>query len=139
MIPLLLFLLVCAAVYFGTVQAAFSALMRLSLLLAAQRNEPGDRLSRFLDDPMLFFVPVRIWLAADVVAVTILLAIQFGTAGAHTVALLVAGMVLFVLVFEHLIPLLIVRGDPEAVLDALLPSFCVFMNIVRPLTVALAG
>ena len=37
MIPLVLFLLGCTTVYVGTVQVAFSALMRLSLRLNAER------------------------------------------------------------------------------------------------------
>ena len=42
MIPLTLFLLACAAVYLGTIQAAFSALMRLSLRLVAEGSgRPG--------------------------------------------------------------------------------------------------
>ena len=139
MTPLLLFLLACGAVYFGAVQAAFSALMRLSLRLVAERNGPGDKLGRYLDDPMLLFVPVRVWLGVDLILVTIVLAVTVGTGGAHTVALLVASMVVFAFLFEHLVPLLIVRRNPEQVLDALLPSFTVFLSVVRPLTAVLLG
>ena len=60
MIPLGLFLLGLAAIYLGTIQAAFSALMRLPLRLAAERNDPSDLLMRYLDDPIMLFVPVRI-------------------------------------------------------------------------------
>ena len=45
-IPLLLFLLGCAGIYVGTVQAAFTALMRLSLRLSAERTDPNDTLTR---------------------------------------------------------------------------------------------
>ena len=38
MIPLTLFLLAVAAVYVGTVETAFSALMKLSLRLMAERG-----------------------------------------------------------------------------------------------------
>ncbi len=137
MTPLLLFLLACGAVYFGMVQAAFGALMRLSLRLVAERNGPGDKLGKYLDEPMRLFVPVRIWLAVDVILVTIVLAITFNPAGPHTVALLVASMVVFVLLFEHLVPLLIVRRNAEAVLDAALPSFRVFERIAQPMTAVL--
>jgi len=41
MIPLLIFLLACAAVYLGAIEAAFSALMRLSLRLVAERSDTG--------------------------------------------------------------------------------------------------
>jgi putative hemolysin len=139
MIPLLVFLLACAGVYFGTVQAAFSALMRLSLRLVAERNGRGDGLGRYLDDPMLLFVPVRIWLGLDLVLVAIVLTATIGTTEPRTVGLLVVVMALFVVLFEHLVPLLIVRRNPEAVIDALLPSFTVFARVVQPLTVALVG
>jgi putative hemolysin len=137
MTPLLLFLLACGAVYFGTVQACFSALMRLSLRLVAERNGPGDKLGQYLDDPMLLFVPVRFWLGVDLVLVTVVLAVTVGTTGAHTVALLVLSMIAFVFLFEHLVPLFIVRRNPERVLDGLLPSFALFAGIARPITAVL--
>ncbi len=65
MIPLLLFLLACAAVYIGTVQAAFSALMRLSLRIQAERADAATRSSAFLEDPLRLFVPARVLLGAD--------------------------------------------------------------------------
>ena len=43
MIPLTLFLLAMAAVYVGTIETAFSALMKLSLRLMAERGR-DDRL-----------------------------------------------------------------------------------------------
>ena len=50
MTPLLLFLLGLAAIYVSTVATAFSALMRLSLRLMAERSGRGDRLGRYLDE-----------------------------------------------------------------------------------------
>ena len=41
MIPVLLLLLAVAAVYVGTIETAFSTLMRLSLRLMADRNVAG--------------------------------------------------------------------------------------------------
>ena len=63
MIPLVLFLLACVAVYLGAIEAAFSALMRLSLRLAAERSDRHEVLGPYLDDPLLLFVPVRFLLA----------------------------------------------------------------------------
>ncbi len=62
MIPLLLFLLAMAAVYVGTIETAFSALMRLSLRLMAERGGRDDRLGFYLDDPIQLFVPARLLL-----------------------------------------------------------------------------
>ena len=68
MTPLLLFLLLSAAIYLGTVTAAFSALMRLSLRIMAERSERGERgdaLGPYLDDPRRLFVPARLLLSAS--------------------------------------------------------------------------
>ena len=56
MIPCFL-LLALAAVYVGTIETAFSALMRLSLRLMAERGGRDDRLGFYLDDPIQLFVP----------------------------------------------------------------------------------
>jgi len=60
MTPLFLFLLGGATVFLGVVQAAFSALMRLSLRLMAERGGRDDRLGHYLDDPLQLFLPVRL-------------------------------------------------------------------------------
>jgi putative hemolysin len=134
MTPLLLFLLACAAIYFGTVSSSFTALMRLSLRLLAERNGPGDRLGRYLEEPALLFVSVRIWLAFDLILVALLLAQAVGTGGPHLLALLILLLVAFDLVCEQVVPAFIVRRNPDAVLEALLPSFNVFAHLVQPLT-----
>ena len=48
-------------------------------------------------------------------------------------------MAVFVLVFEHLLPLLIVRHDPERVLITLLPSFNLIARSLQPITRSLVG
>ena len=86
MIPLLLFLLLlfllgCVAVYVGTVVAAFSALMRLSLRLKAERNGRHDALDGYLDDPVRLFVPARVLLGAIFAVATVLFALLPALAG----------------------------------------------------------
>ena len=61
MIPLLFFLAL-AAIYVGTIETAFSALMRLSLRLMVERGGRDDRLGYYLDDPIQLFVPARLML-----------------------------------------------------------------------------
>ena len=62
MIPLLVFLLACVAIYLGTILAAFSALMRFSLRMMAESTSGSrDLLGAYLEDPpALFFPAVRI-------------------------------------------------------------------------------
>ena len=122
MIPLLIFLVACAGVYLGAIEAAFSALMRLSLRLAAERSDRPDRLGAYLDDPILLFVPVRLLLGLVTSMATALMAEVVGLDGAHRVALVVAAVIAFVVVFELLLPLAVVSRDPERALEVL-PTF----------------
>ncbi len=131
-------LLALAAVYVGTIEAAFSALMRLSLRLTAERGRSGG-LGRYLDDPVLLFVPVRILMGLVVTVATVLVASVLGTANLRGLGTIVLSMAAFVTVFEHLLPLLIVRRNPERVLNLLLPSFDPVAAVLRPLTRALVG
>lgn len=137
MTPLALFLLACAAVHVGTVSAAFSALMQLSLRLSAERSDRDDLLGQYLDDPMRLFVPARIELAVIYVVAGALVARVVGTEAGHSLPTVIAIMAVFALVCEHLIPLLLIRRDPEAVLAAILPAFHVVERLLRPATAPL--
>jgi CBS domain containing-hemolysin-like protein len=137
MTPLALFLLGCATVFLGTLQAAFSALMRLSLRLMAERGGRSDRLGRYLDDPLQLFIPVRLLLGLCLVAAGVLIARVSDIRDATSVATFVISLALFVIVCEHLIPAIIARHEPEDVLDVLLPAFTPLSRLMRPVTVAL--
>src|SRR5688572_3562987 len=123
MIPLTLFVLGWATVFFGTIQAAFSALMRLSLRLMAERGGRTDRLGQYLDDPLQLFLPVRMLIGICTVLAVVLIARISDVHDPTSVAVFVVSLVAFVVVCEHVMPMLIVRRDPEAVLDFLLPVF----------------
>jgi magnesium and cobalt transporter len=137
MTPLAIFLLGCATVFLGTVQAAFSALMRLSLRLMAERGGRSDRLGRYLDDPLRLFVPVRLLLGACIVATGVLIARLTGVADGRAIAVLVVSLAAFIVACEHLLPAIISRSDPEAVLDVVLPAFTPIARLMRPLTAVL--
>jgi len=134
MIPLELFLLGLAAIYLGALEAAFSALMRLSLRLAAERSDRPDALAGFLDEPLLLFIPLRILLGLVTAAATVLIADEVGVGAAHKLTLIVASVVAFVIFCELLIPLLIIRHDPGHALDLLLPTFVPITRALSPLT-----
>lgn len=132
MTPLLLFLLGCAITYLGTVSAAFNALMRLSLRIHAERTDRDDALGRYLEDPRRLFIPARLLSSSLTVLAAALLARVTGLDSGFP--LLVLSVIGIVLACEHLIPLAIVRSDPERVLDVLLPSFDAIAGVIRPLT-----
>lgn len=133
MTPLLLFLLGCAITYVGTVSAAFNALMRLSLRIHAERTDSNDVLGRYLEDPRRLFIPARLLISTLTVLTAAFLARVTGV-DRTGLPVLVFSIFSIVLICEHLIPLIIVRGNPERVLDVLLPSFDVILGALRPLT-----
>jgi putative hemolysin len=132
--PLILFLLAIAAVYVGTIETAFSALMRLSLRLMAERGGRSDRLGFYLDDPIQLFVPARLLLGIIFSFATMCIAILTGRIGFGSIGLLLVFVAIFILVCEHVLPLLIVGRNPERMLEVLLPPFDVAARFLHPLT-----
>jgi CBS domain containing-hemolysin-like protein len=133
-IPLAVFLLACAAVYLGAIEAAFSALMRLSLRLVAERTGRPGTLGAYLDDPLLLFLPVRLLLGLVTGAATALIARGVGVESAHKVPLVLVSIAAFVVICELLLPLVIVGRDPERVLELLLPTFAPIVRSLGPVT-----
>jgi len=136
MIPLVLFLLACLGVYLGSIDVAFSALMRLSLRLSAERSERPGALSAYLDDPILLVGPLRVLLGLAAVTAAVLFARLIGVDATHTLTIALLSSAGFVIVFEMLLPLLIVGRDPERALALLLPSFAPFARAFRPIVKA---
>src|SRR5215207_5714831 len=105
MTPLTLFLLGCATVFLGSIEVAFSALMRLSLRLMAERGGRDDRLGRYLDDPLRLFVPVRILIAVAIVLAGVLIARVSDIHDAQSVTTFFVSLLAFVVVCEHFVPM----------------------------------
>ena len=134
MIPLLLFILAIVAVYVGTIETAFSALMRLSLRLMVERGGRDDRLGFYLEDPIRLFLPARLLLGLIFSLATMFIAILTGRTGVQSIGMLLLFVAVFILVCEHVLPVFIVRHNPERMLQILLPPFDVLARTVRPLT-----
>jgi CBS domain containing-hemolysin-like protein len=134
MIPLSLFLLACAAVYVGTIQAAFSALLRVQLRLIAEGSGQGPDLDRYLQDPLRLFLPLRCVLGLIEGFTALLLVRLIGISNVSSLGFLALAMIAFGAVCEFLIPFLIVARDPERVLEVLLPGFRIVSRVLDPLT-----
>jgi CBS domain containing-hemolysin-like protein len=137
MLPLILLLLAVSAVYVGTIETAFSALMRLSLRLMVERGGRSDYLGFYLDDPIQLFVPARLLLGLIFSLATVVIAVMTGRTGFQSIGMLLLFVAVFILMFEHVVPMLIVRRNPERVLEVLLPPFNVAAGFLSPLTNAL--
>src|SRR4029453_4392791 len=109
LIPLVLFLLGCAGIYVGTVQAAFSALMRLPLRPSGARPGTAQPRASFLDEPRLLFIPARTILGVLLILACELTSMLFGVGTLRSLGVLALAAVGFVVVCEHLVPQLIVR------------------------------
>ena len=90
-----------------------------------------------LDEPLRLFIPTRLMLALITVAAVTLIARVTSLDFARGVPILLLSSAVFVLVCEMIIPLAIVRRDPERVLEVLLPSFEAITRLLRPLTAGL--
>ena len=134
MTPLSLFLIACATVFLGSVESAFSALMRLSLRLMAERGGRDDRLGRYLDDPVQLFIPVRILIGLCTVLAGVLIAQLSTVDDVFSVATFFVSLVAFVVVCEHLLPMFVTHRGPEEVLDVLLLAFHPIARMMRPMT-----
>jgi putative hemolysin len=134
MIPLAVFLLACAAVYLGAIESAFSALMRWSFRLLAERSDRPDALGAYLDDPLLLFVPLRMLVGVVTASATALLVRAAGVDRTHAVTLIVLAVAAFLVVCELLVPLLLVGRDPQRLLGLLLPSFSPVARALAPVT-----
>ena len=138
MIPLLLFFVGAATIYVAVVETAFAAVMRLSLRLIAERHGRRGRLDRYLEDPLLIFVPARLVRGMLTIGALTLLSVYMPPGWSGAGGLFLAGLS-FWLVFGQLVPTLIVSRDPERVLTFLLPSFSAIATLVAPLTALVGG
>ena len=134
-----LVLLALAAVYVGTIETAFSALMKLSLRLMAERGGRDDRLGYYLENPVQLFIPVPLLLGLIFSLATVMIAVRTGSSGLKSISLLLLFVAIFIVVCEHLAPLWIIRRNPERVLEVILPPFDVVARAMRPLTGGLVG
>jgi putative hemolysin len=123
MIVLCIVTLLGMTFYLGTIGAAFALLMRLSLRLVAERSGGSSRLGVYLDDPVLFFLPLRAASGLVHILLTLCLLLRFGIDTPTHVAAALCSVFGAILVVEYALPFLVVRRDPEVVLDVLLPSF----------------
>ena len=65
---------------------------------------------------------------------TVVIAVLTGRTGFQSIGMLLLFVAVFILLFEHVLPLLIVRRNPERVLELLLPPFDFAARFLHPLT-----
>jgi putative hemolysin len=88
---------------------------------------------------VMLFVPARILLALILIVACELFSLLLGVSTWHGFGSVLLASVAFAIVCEHLVPQVIVRSNPLAILEFLLPSFRFFTGLLLPLTLALVG
>ena len=133
MIPLGIFVLGCAAIYIGTIEAAFTVLMQLPLRLDAERHQWMSK-AGYLDDPVRLFLPLRLLSAGLVVLVVVLVLFFTDLDTTTSIAVVTLSLTVFVLLFSYAIPSLIVGRNPVRILELLLPSVQILVRLLEPIT-----
>jgi CBS domain containing-hemolysin-like protein len=124
--------------FFSLVELAFTRLMRLPQRLEAERESGDEALAAYLDDPLTFFVPARILRGLMLIFTMVWLAERADPGLAGGMFLFVSGLLIAIGAGE-LAPALILRQDPERVLDFLLPWFTAPANVLAPITNLIVG
>ena len=78
-------------------------------------------------------MPARLLLGIIFSLATMFIAILTGRTGFGSIGMLLVFVAIFILVCEHVLPLLIVRRNPERMLEVLLPPFDVAARFLHPL------
>jgi CBS domain containing-hemolysin-like protein len=120
------------------IETAFGLLMRLPERLEAQRENEHGALAAYLEDPLKFFIPVRVLRG-------LLLVLAIALLAGRTPDGFVGGLILFgsgiglAVIVGHILPALLVRRSPERHLELLLPGFTVVANLLAPFTALIIG
>jgi len=115
------FLILLAAsglLLFAIIELAFTRLMRLPDRLEAERESDGDPLAAYLDDPLRFFIPSRLIRSGLLILAMALIAQQIDRTWMGGLLLFASGVAISV-GLGQLVPAVIVRRNPERVLDLL--------------------
>src|SRR5262245_24303318 len=130
------FLILLAAsglLLFAIIELAFTRLMRLPDRLEAERESDGDSLAAYLEDPLRFFIPSRLIRGGLLILAMVLIAQQVERSWTGGAVLFASGVAISI-GLGQLAPALIVRRNPERVLELLLPIFTAAANVVAPIT-----
>ena len=132
-------LLLTLALVLALIDVAFDYFSKISIRTYREESWKTEFLTRALEDPMSFLLPLRIGLQGSFTAITVLVTMLFLDSEAPQPLLLAFGTMLATfLIFRELIPNIIARRNPERLLLAFLPAFRVYAKIVTPLSRPLA-
>ena len=128
-------LLLALAFFLALIDVAFDYFSKISIRTYREEGWKLEYLTRSLEDPMSFLLPLRIGLQGAFTGIAVLVTRLFVFSSAPQPLLLAFGTLLAIfLVFRETFPNIIARKNPERVLLTLLPAFRIYSKLVTPIS-----
>ena len=130
-------LLLTLAFFLALIDVAFDYFSKISIRTHREEGWKLEYLTRSLEDPMSFLLPLRIGLQGAFTGTTVLVTMLFlssSTSRLQPLLFAFGTMLAIFLVFRETLPNIIARKNPERVLLTLLPAFRVYSKLVTPIS-----
>ena len=130
-------LLLTLVFFLALIDVAFDYFSKISIRTHREEGWKLEYLTRSLEDPMSFLLPLRIGLQGAFTGTTVLVTMLFlssSTSRLQPLLFAFGTMLAIFLVFRETLPNIIARKNPERVLLTLLPAFRVYSKLVTPIS-----
>ena len=132
-------LLLALALFLALIDVAFDYFSKYSIRTYREESWKTEFLTRAVEDPMSFLLPLRIGIQGAFTGVAVLVTMLYLSSSTPFPLLAAFGTMLAVfLVFRETVPNIIARKNPERLLLTLLPAYQLFARLVTPLSVPLS-
>ncbi len=135
-------LLLTLAFFLALIDVAFDYFSKISIRTYREEGWKPEYLTRSLEDPMSFLLPLRIGLQGAFTGITVLvtmLSLSLFSSAPQALLLAFGTMLAIFLVFRETFPNIIARKNPERVLLTLLPAYRIYAKLVTPISRPLFG
>jgi putative hemolysin len=128
-------LLLLHALFLALIDVAFDYFSKISIRTYREEIWKTEQLTRAIEDPMSFLLPLRIGLQGSFIATTVLVTMLYISSAVRQPLLMAfLTMLVIFLVFREAIPNIIARKNPEKVLLALMPAYRLYGRLVTPIS-----
>jgi CBS domain containing-hemolysin-like protein len=132
-------LLLAFVFFLAVIEVAFHYLNKVSVRAYRDESWKTEFLTRCLEEPMSFVLPLRIGMQGALIALAVLVTDFFITSEIGRPLLFAfLSMLPIILIFREALPNIIARRNPERTIMALLPAFRVYGRLVMPISRPLA-
>ena len=128
-------LLLVLVLFLAIIDVAFDYFSKISIRTYREESWKTDFLTRSLEDPMSFLLPLRIGIQGAFTAIAVLVTMLYLSLNAPQPLLIAFITILLIfLVFREIFPNIIGRRKPERLLLKLLPTYRCYAKIVNPIS-----